>query len=137
MFPDGSFSLVYSRITLQHISPDYTRSYLAEFARVLAPGGVLSIQVPESVPAGDPPDRFRFSMWPPTLWMRLKRYVKYHNPGWFPGTPKMQMYAMPRAEVLRSLVSSGMRVLAVDRSEHADVVNLTYLAVRPPDTGGK
>lgn len=137
VFPDGSFSLVYSRITLQHISPDYTRSYLAEFTRVLAPGGVLSIQVPESVPAGDPPDRFRFSMWPPTLWMRLKRYVKYHNPGWFPGTPKMQMYAMPRAEVLGSLVSSGMRVLAVDRSEHADVVNLTYLAVRPPDTGGK
>lgn len=41
-FPGGSFDFVYSRITLQHIAPRYTRRYLAEFARVLAPGGILS-----------------------------------------------------------------------------------------------
>lgn len=131
IFPDGSFGLVYSRITLQHIAPAYTRRYLREFARVLAPGGVMSVQIPDRVPAGDPPDRLKFSFWPPTLWMRITRHVRYHHPGWFPGTPKMQMYAMPREEVLACLAQAGAEVLGVDRAEHEQVVNLTYLARRP------
>jgi SAM-dependent methyltransferase len=131
IFPDGSFSLVYSRITLQHIAPAYTRAYLREFVRVLAPGGVLSVQIPESVPAGDPPDRLRFSLWPPTMAMRARRYIRYHFPGWFPGTPKMQMYALPRDEVAACLSGAGAQLLAIDRSEHDAVVNLTYLARRP------
>jgi SAM-dependent methyltransferase len=45
-FPDGSFDLVFSFIVLQHIQPEYTRRYLEEFARVLAPGGVLAFQLP-------------------------------------------------------------------------------------------
>ena len=127
-FPPNSFSFVYSRITLQHIAPAYTMRYLGEFARVLAPGGILSIQIPDRVPAGDPPDRLRFSMWPPTMWMRISRHVRYHHPGWFPGTPKMQMYALPRLAVLECLSGAGVEVLAVDCYEHDEVVNLTYIA---------
>lgn len=129
VFPDGAFDFVYSRITLQHIAPRYSRRYLREFVRVLAPGGALSVQVPDSVPAGDPPDRLRFSPWPPTMAMRIARNLRYHFPGWFPGTPKMQMYALPRDEALRCL--AGAEVLAVDRSEHGAVVNLTYIARKP------
>ncbi len=128
LFGDGEFDLVYSRITLQHIAPRYTERYLGEFVRVLAPGGVLSVQVPERVPAGDPPDQFRFSVWPPTLMMRAKRYVRYHYPGWFPGTPKMQMYALPRSAVVGFLEKAGAEILAVDPSEHGDVENLIYIA---------
>jgi SAM-dependent methyltransferase len=131
IFPDGAFDFVYSRITLQHIAPRYSRAYLREFTRVLAPGGVMSVQVPDSVPAGDPPDRLRFSPWPPTMAMRIARNLRYHFPGWFPGTPKMQMYALPRKDVLGCLAAGGAEVLAVDRSEHDAVVNLTYLARRP------
>ena len=131
-FPDGAFGLVYSRITLQHVAPAYTERYLGEFARVLAPGGILSVQVPESVPPGAPPDRLRFSSWPPTMWMRLARHIRYHHPGWFPGTPKMQMYAVARARVLGRLAEAGAEVLAVDRNEHDQVVNLTYIARRRP-----
>jgi SAM-dependent methyltransferase len=129
-FPGGSFALVYSRITLQHIAPAYTHRYLGEFLRLLAPGGILSVQVPESVPPGAPPDRLRFSTWPPTMWMRLARHIRYHHPGWFPGSPKMQMYAVARARVLGSLAEAGAEVLAVERIEHDEVVNLTYLARR-------
>jgi SAM-dependent methyltransferase len=129
IFPNGSFTLVYSRITLQHIAPRYTRRYLREFVRVMAPGGILSVQVPEAVPAGDPPDRLRFSFWPPTLWMRVGRHVRYHFPGWFPGTPKMQMYALPRDEVVRAL--AGAAVVAIEENRHGDVVNLTYIARKP------
>lgn len=128
LFSDGSFNLVYSRITLQHIAQRYTLAYLGEFARVLASGGVLSVQIPDAVPAGDPPDRIRFSFWPPTLWMRIKRNVRYHHPGWFPGTPKMQMYALSRGDVLRRLEECGMEPLSVERTEHGQVSNLTYIA---------
>jgi SAM-dependent methyltransferase len=131
LFADGTFSFVYSRITLQHIAPRYTRRYLREFIRILAPGGILSIQVPESVPAGDPPDRLRFSIWPPTMLMRIRRNIRYHFPGWFPGTPKMQMYALAREDVAACLAAGGVDLLAVDRSPHDAVVNLTYIARKP------
>jgi SAM-dependent methyltransferase len=128
VFPDGAFDFVYSRITLQHIAPNYTRGYLREFVRVLAPRGVMSIQIPNRVPAGDPPDRLKFSIWPPTMWMRIKRHVRYHHPGWFPGTPKMQMYALPRAEVAAILAEAGAELLSAESGEHGDVDNPVYIA---------
>jgi ubiquinone/menaquinone biosynthesis C-methylase UbiE len=136
LFASGSFDFVYSRITLQHIAPRYTRRYLREFVRVLAPGGAMLVQVPASVPAGDPPERFQFSFWPPTVWMRVKRYVRYHYPGWFPGTPKMQMYALGRADVLECLAAGGAEVLSVERDEHGGFDNLTYLARKPGGQAG-
>jgi SAM-dependent methyltransferase len=130
IFSDRSFDFVYSRITLQHIAPRYTRRYLGEFIRVLAPGGVLSVQIPDRVPPGDPPDRLRFSIWPPTLWMRIRRHVRYHHPGWFPGTPKMQMYALPRDEVVSLISRAGGEVLSAEKGEHGSVDNYVYIARR-------
>jgi SAM-dependent methyltransferase len=127
-FSGGAFDFVYSRITLQHIAPHYSERYLREFVRVLAPGGVMLVQLPASVPAGDPPERFQFSFWPPTVWMRIKRYVRYHHPGWFPGTPKMQMYALPKEAVLACLTGAGAEVLSVEKDEHEPFENLIYLA---------
>jgi SAM-dependent methyltransferase len=127
IFPDGAFDLVYTRITLQHIAPRHTLAYLREFMRVLAPGGFFSLQIPQSVPPGDPPDRLRFSLWAPTMWMRIKRHVRYHHPGWFPATPRMQMYAIPRETVTDCLNCAGAQVLSVEQSEHGLVQNLIYL----------
>ena len=48
---DGAFDLVLSLITLQHVSDAAAvRSYLRELARVLAPGGLLAVQLPVHVP---------------------------------------------------------------------------------------
>jgi ubiquinone/menaquinone biosynthesis C-methylase UbiE len=44
--PDASFSFIYTSIVLQHIEWIYTRNYLREFVRLLAPGGVLVFQIP-------------------------------------------------------------------------------------------
>ena len=44
--PDRSVDLVYTSRVLQHIAPEYSRRYISELARVLAPGGVLSFDVP-------------------------------------------------------------------------------------------
>jgi SAM-dependent methyltransferase len=46
LFDDGAFSFIYSRIVLQHVQPEHSRSYIREFLRVLGPGGALVFQVP-------------------------------------------------------------------------------------------
>lgn len=46
LFKDNSFSFIYSNITLQHIIPLYTKRYIKEFIRILAPGGLLVFQLP-------------------------------------------------------------------------------------------
>ena len=42
----GSVDVVYTGRVLQHIAPAYARDYIRELARVLAPGGFLSFDVP-------------------------------------------------------------------------------------------
>ncbi len=44
-FAESSFDFVNSSITLQHIEPIYSKVYLAEFMRILKPGGVLFFQL--------------------------------------------------------------------------------------------
>lgn len=43
---EGSFDFIYSNIVLQHIRPELSMSYMGEFLRVLAPGGILVFQLP-------------------------------------------------------------------------------------------
>jgi len=45
-FAEGTFDLVYSRLVLQHMEPQYAKQYIREFVRVLAAGGVAYFQVP-------------------------------------------------------------------------------------------
>ncbi len=44
--PDRSVDLVHTGRVLQHIALEYSRRYIGELARVLAPGGFLSFDVP-------------------------------------------------------------------------------------------
>jgi SAM-dependent methyltransferase len=46
LFGDGLFDFVYSSITLQHMAPQFSRRYIAEFFRVLRPGGIAVFQIP-------------------------------------------------------------------------------------------
>lgn len=46
LFGDGTFDFVYSVIVLQHVEPALSERYMAEFVRVLRPGGVAIFQVP-------------------------------------------------------------------------------------------
>ncbi len=64
-FPDGCFELIYSSHVLEHFEPKQLRSLLSEMQRVLKPGGVMSVCVPDAslyVRAyidGDPRDLLR------------------------------------------------------------------------------
>lgn len=46
LFEDDRFSFVYSSIVLQHIEPEVAKKYLAEFGRILKPGGLVVFQLP-------------------------------------------------------------------------------------------
>jgi ubiquinone/menaquinone biosynthesis C-methylase UbiE len=47
IFPDNTFDFIYSNFVLQHIKPDYTKAYIREFLRVLAPGGIDHLSITE------------------------------------------------------------------------------------------
>ncbi len=61
MFADQQFDFVLSLLVLQHMRPAVAKSYLAEFLRVLAPGGLLLFQQP----TGYSPARLSYEVEPP------------------------------------------------------------------------
>jgi len=97
LFPDSSFDFIYSSITLQHIKPRYTKRYLREFARLLAPSGALVFQL-----LGRPEIRGLRGVlrcWP---WFykgisRCRRYL------WESDAPAVSMYYIRPKAVLRFL----------------------------------
>jgi SAM-dependent methyltransferase len=46
LFEEGTFDFVMSLIVLQHVEPLYAKRYIADFMRVLRPGGAALFQVP-------------------------------------------------------------------------------------------
>ena len=139
-FADSSFDLVYSLITLQHIEPRYARGYIAEFVRVAAPGGVVYFQVPSGKrPTGlDAPG-------PQGLKARLQaaapKVARLYDGGArlydevrlaFSKGPRMELHAVPEAEVRAALEASGAAVVAIreDQSAGPDWISRRYLAVK-------
>jgi SAM-dependent methyltransferase len=67
-YPDGAFEAVFGSHVLEHLTPGEAATLLGELHRVLRPGGIVRIAVPDldRVIAGyDPsaPDDFLFGMW--------------------------------------------------------------------------
>jgi SAM-dependent methyltransferase len=122
VFADGSFDLVYSRITLQHVPPRFIRVYLDELVRVLRPGGLLVFQLPEG-------------------YRRLADRLRNGAYGLFArrilGSARvMEMYGIPRAEVVAQLESRGARVIEVEEDPIAGEqwLSYRYYVTRPEGT---
>jgi SAM-dependent methyltransferase len=118
LFKDNSFDLVISLIVLQHMRPEYIRRYLAEFLRVLTPGGVLYFQLPSRYVGTDDPEAWRHgqsdSM---TVGDKMRGVVKQVTPeplrrfyrtvrDW-KKEPIMEMYGIERSEVELLLKEHG------------------------------
>ncbi len=54
MFDTGRYDLVYSNLVLQHMEPQYSTRYAAEFVRLLRPGGLAVFSIPSHVRADVP-----------------------------------------------------------------------------------
>jgi ubiquinone/menaquinone biosynthesis C-methylase UbiE len=48
LLPDASVDFIYTSIVLQHIPPLAVKQYVAEFFRILRPGGAMSIHMPST-----------------------------------------------------------------------------------------
>lgn len=46
IFPSESFDLIYSTLVLQHMAPGMAKKYIAEFLRLVRPGGHIAFQMP-------------------------------------------------------------------------------------------
>jgi ubiquinone/menaquinone biosynthesis C-methylase UbiE len=121
-FKDHTFDFIYSNITLQHMPPRYSRQYIAEFLRLLAPHGVLLFQLVSRSRATES-----------RLTGGLRRF--YYRVLWDflqPSTPLMDMYPVAKEEVVSWITSAGGRVLdvAADRAAEPDWEGYRYLVDR-------
>jgi SAM-dependent methyltransferase len=113
-YGDGHFDVVCSLLVLQHLaSQEAIVTYLHEFMRVLAPGGLLVLQLPEDVEPERVEPSLRMRIRPRTRiagalhGMGVHPKVLYDRLGW---QPEMTMRGMKK-EAVRSLVGeSGGRV---------------------------
>jgi SAM-dependent methyltransferase len=131
-FADGAFDLVLSHLVLQHLP---TRAaiagYLAEMARILAPGGLLVAQVPASMPLRQRLQPRR-RVYGALRRVRIPDRLLYERLGLNP----IRMNWIPRRDAERALVAAGARVVDIelgwlgDRTTSGQEVNLTYLATR-------
>lgn len=123
----GSMDLVYTRLVLQHMPPRYIRSYLAEFVRVLAPGGVLVFQLPgeNALPVTVSGRGLKTLLPRPVISLiRAVRQLREF--------PRMEIHGLPRAEVERLLAALGAPVVDAvdDRAHGADTPGYRYCAVK-------
>ena len=92
-FPDGSVERIYSSHFLEHLSADAGRGFLKECHRVLAPGGIFRLVVPDLVIAAEkyleatrrisasPPGRFFRTAHDEFLKIICGQYLHKNRPG--------------------------------------------------------
>jgi len=121
----GTFDFVYSNIVLQHMEPRFTRRYLAEFLRVLRPGGLLVFQLPaELVPVA----RRGFKALLPEPLIAAARRLRLSLL-----LPRMEVHALPRDEVVALVTSAGGEVVDVRQDASVGPQWLSYrYCVRKP-----
>lgn len=133
-FPDASFDFILTLITLQHMEPRYAKNYLAEFLRLLSAEGILLFQLP-----GTQRETYRrrreLKRFFPPLVRRYYRHLRYGapldedlRPG---GLPTMEMYGIPRDELIAFLEAHGGNVIAATEDQAAgDWISYRYIVTR-------
>jgi SAM-dependent methyltransferase len=126
-FDDQTFDLVYSNLVLQHVSDEAAvTAYVAEFVRLLAPGGLVAFQVPSHLPVLrrlQPRRRLyhglrRTGIPPRVLYRRL-------------GLDPVGMHAVASASVTAVLERAGARIIRVDEARWSGGTrSATYFATR-------
>ena len=118
-FADGSFDLVYSAIALQHVPDRHTiESYIAEFCRVLRPGGLAVFNLPSHIPA-----IYRLQ-WRRRLYLALRRLgvsasILYRRLHLVP----IAMSYVPERDIVRLVDSNNARMVAVETQRASGLMN--------------
>ncbi|MET8085324.1 class I SAM-dependent methyltransferase [Micromonospora sp. NPDC005237] len=101
-FPDGHFDLVYSALVLQHLPRPAIDRYLAEFLRVLRPGGIAVVGLPT-----EPARTAKGFIWQVVPFRLIswaqRRLLGYPAP--------MSMTAVPDADMVRLVAAHGGHIV--------------------------
>lgn len=100
--PDASVDLVYSVITLHHIPPPLQCAYIAEFLRMLAPGGMAIFQIASDYARGW--RGFGYRLLPNRLLNPLRRRVHA-------SAAAAEMHRLAEAEVAAIAAAAGRHIL--------------------------
>ncbi len=136
LFEDQSFAFVYSNITLQHMEPRYSKKYITEFLRLLAPGGKLLFQVPSEpvIPENSGVGTLlRIGLrriFGNSLNHIINRISQLKNT--FQKEPRMEMYGLPKEDVCKLLTVPGIHILDISTNSNAGSswISLQYLVSR-------
>ena len=119
LFTNSSFNFIYTNITLQHIEPRYSKSYLKEFLRILAPHGLLIFQQPSEriLRARAPSKRLKQSIEfvTPKILLDFYRKAKFE----ISKQQKMEMYGIKQEELQESLEENGAKIVDIVQGQSA------------------
>ena len=115
LFSNNSFDLIYTVITLQHMKPQYSKNYIKEFLRMLAPHGVLIFQLPSEPIIINETGTINLKelilrLVPRRLLRATYRRMKYDN------QPKMEIYWIKRQEVVEFLERNGAQIIDIKQA---------------------
>ena len=121
---DASVDLVWCVIVLQHLAPRHALRYVAEFGRVLAPGGVAMFQVPDRTRAWSTRTRNALRGLAPELFRTVRRLRGL--------APIIEMHTVRPRAVRAACASAGLRLIAElpDDAAAPSYDSVLYVAVR-------
>jgi 2-polyprenyl-3-methyl-5-hydroxy-6-metoxy-1,4-benzoquinol methylase len=142
MFGDETFDVVLCHLVLQHLAgPALVATFIAEFIRVLAPGGLLLFQLPTSVPT-PPRSAVRNTLRPRTRILHGLRRLGA-SPVWmhrrFGWTPPMSKLGMASRDV-ECIVAQAGGSLVRTRDLGSDITgahNNLYVVTKKATAGGE
>jgi ubiquinone/menaquinone biosynthesis C-methylase UbiE len=91
IFADNSINFVLSLITFQNIAPRYSKKYIIEFLRILAPQGLIVFQIPSE------PKRLRQRIKQKLPQSVLKQFYRFK----YQEAPVMELHGVHRDEVVK------------------------------------
>jgi SAM-dependent methyltransferase len=123
-FQPGSFDVIYCRLVLQHLRPRRSRRYVTELIRVLAPHGIMMVQIPgddcvdsEEAFCNAPVTGFGLKRYAPMPLVRAYRRLKYRLIVDYAllesNDPRMHMFAISKEEMTRLIRKSGGEAVVV------------------------
>ncbi len=129
LFSDGSMDLIYSIITLQHMHPRYSKNYLKEFLRLLAPGGILIFQIPSEPIVRNENGSINLTglilrIFPKELLDATYRRIRYGN------HPRAEMYTIREKDVVDFLLKNGARILSVKQTHGPVYLDCRYIVAK-------
>ena len=117
IFSDYFFDFIYSTLTLQHMKPKYSKSYIKEFLRILKPHGLLIFQIPSE------PSRTIIGLiihYIPSIFYDIIVKMKYIN------RPLMDIYWIRKEDIIKFINQNGGEILSIEENQRAGKHFISY-----------